>query len=57
MLTHPLLERLSRLRLNGMLSALKEQVDMPQIGRPVENLPGEIRELNLLLFRDIIQLF
>ena len=33
MLTHPLLEKLSRLRLNGMLSALKEQMDMTDIDR------------------------
>ena len=29
-------------RLRG---AIERLVDMPQIGRPVENLPGEIREL------------
>lgn len=48
MLTHPLLEKLSRLRLNGMLSALKEQMDMTDIDR----LDFEQR-LDLLVDREV----
>ena len=48
MLTHPLFEKLSRLRLNGMLSALKEQMDMTDIDR----LDFEQR-LDLLVDREV----
>lgn len=50
MLTHPLFEKMSRLRLNGMLSALKEQMDMADIDR----LDFQQR-LDLLVDREVCQ--
>lgn len=48
MLLHPTLETLAQLRLDGMLKALQEQLDMPQI----QTLSFEER-LGLLLDREL----
>ncbi len=48
MMLHPTLDTLAQLRLNGMLKALQEQLDMPEI----QTLSFEER-LGLLLDREL----
>ena len=50
MLSHPTLEKLQELKLTGMLKALQEQIDMPDLGEV-----GFEERLGLLVDREMTE--